>query len=59
MEPRSNQNKPINASTWLRIEKTQNVLINQRGSQSHLVNTKVYNAKFSLVDVRVNAKKYY
>ena len=32
---------------------------NQRGSQSHLVNTKVYKAKFSLVDVSVNAKKCY
>ena len=33
--------------------------INQRGSESHLVNTKVYKAKFSLVDVSVNAKKCY
>ena len=32
---------------------------NQRGFQSHLVNTKVYKAKFSLVDASVNAKKYY
>ena len=31
----------------------------QRGSESHLVDTKVYKAKFSLVDVSVNAKKYY
>ena len=30
---------------------------NQRGSESHLVNTEVYKAKFSLVDVSVNEKK--
>ena len=29
------------------------------GSQGHLVNTKVHKAKFNLVDVSVNAKKYY
>ena len=33
--------------------------LNQWCSESHLVNTKVYKAKFSLVDVSVNAKKYY
>ena len=32
---------------------------NQRGSQSHLVNTKVYKANVNLVDVSLNAKKYY
>ena len=32
---------------------------NQRGSESHLVNTKVRKAKFSVIDVSVNAKKYY
>ena len=32
---------------------------NQRGSDSQLINTKVYKAKFSVVDVIVNAKKYY
>ena len=35
------------------------MLTNQRGSQSHLVNTKVYKANFNLVRVSVNAKKYY
>ena len=34
-------------------------LSNQRGSESHLVNTKEYKAKFSLIDVSVNDKKYY
>ena len=33
--------------------------MNQRGSESHLVNTKVYKAKFSVVDFSVNAKNYY
>ena len=33
--------------------------LNERGSESHLVNPKVYKATFSLVDVSVNAKKYY
>ena len=32
---------------------------NQRGSLSHLVNTKVYKAKFNLVEVSVNVKKFY
>ena len=32
---------------------------NQIGSESYLVNTKVYKAKFSLLDVSVNAKEHY
>ena len=32
---------------------------NQRGSKSHLVNPKVYKAKFNLVEVSVNVKKFY
>ena len=36
-----------------------NPVKNQRASESHLVNTKVYKANFSSVDVSVNAKKYY
>ena len=34
-------------------------LLNQRSSERHLVNTKVYKAEISFIDVSVNVKKHY
>ena len=35
------------------------ICYNQKGSESYLVNTKAYKAKFSVADISVNAKKHH
>ena len=59
MQGHLKQQRNVNNKENNELQPVANIETNQKGSQSHLVNTKVYKAKFSLVDVSVNAKKYY